>query len=150
MASGDNERARAEIVQGKEACERFSEELLKELGFPSGVQPSGELIECGRVRATGFVWWKCKAAYEHFNVATNTKASYTAETTAYVEKGRMKKMTGVKTRQLMVWVPIVEMYIDGNKITFKTPMGVGKSFPLTSFMNEKEKKIYLQQNGAAK
>ncbi|XP_043713781.1 uncharacterized protein LOC122662267 [Telopea speciosissima] len=149
MASKEDERAGAEIVRGKEACDRFSEELVKELGFPSGVLPTGELEECGRVRATGFVWWKCKAAYEHFNVATNTKASYAAETTAYVEKGRMKKMTGVKTRQLMVWVPIVEMCMDGNKITFKTPMGVGKSFPLTSFMNEEEKKKYLQQKGAA-
>ncbi|XP_042510377.1 uncharacterized protein LOC122085846 [Macadamia integrifolia] len=139
-----DERAGAEIVRGKEACERFSSELMKELGFPSGVLPTGELVECGRVRSTGFVWWKCKAAYEHFNVATNTKNSYAAETTAYVEKGRMKKMTGCKAKQMMVWVPIVEMYIDGNKISFKSSMGVGKSFPIISFMNEEEKKAYLQ------
>ncbi|XP_042510833.1 uncharacterized protein LOC122086165 [Macadamia integrifolia] len=139
-----DERAGAEIVRGKEACERFSVELMKELGFPSGVLPTGELVECGRVRATGFVWWKCKAAYEHFNVATNTKNSYAAETTAYVEKGRMKKMTGCKAKQMMLWVPIAEMYIDGNKISFKSSMGVGKSFPIISFMNEEEKKAYLQ------
>ncbi|XP_042496237.1 uncharacterized protein LOC122075312 [Macadamia integrifolia] len=138
-----DERAGAEIVRGKEACERFSVELMKELGFPSGVLPTGELVECGRVRATGFVWWKCKAAYEHFNVATNTKNSYAAETTAYVEKGRMKKMTGCKAKQMMLWVPIAEMYIDGNKISFKSSMGVGKSFPIISFMNEEEKKAYL-------
>ncbi|XP_042484050.1 uncharacterized protein LOC122064421 [Macadamia integrifolia] len=139
-----DERAGAEIVRGKEACERFSAELMKELGFPSGVLPTGELVECGRVRATGFVWWKCRAAYEHFNVATNTKNSYAAETTAYVEKGRMKKMTGCKAKQMMLWVPIAEMYIDGNKISFKSSMGVGKSFPIISFMNEEEKKAYLQ------
>ncbi|XP_042496247.1 uncharacterized protein LOC122075322 [Macadamia integrifolia] len=139
-----DERAGAEIVRGKEACERFSAELMKELGFPTGVLPTGELVECGRVRATGFVWWKCKAAYEHFNVATNTKNSYAAETTAYVEKGRMKKMTGCKAKQMMLWVPIAEMYIDGNKISFKSSMGVGKSFPIISFMNEEEKKAYLQ------
>ncbi|XP_043700058.1 uncharacterized protein LOC122650733 [Telopea speciosissima] len=144
-----DERAGAEIVCGKEACDRFSAELMKELGFPSGVLPTGELEECGRVRSTGFVWWKCKAPYEHFNVVTNTKNSYAAETTAYVEKGRMKKMTGVKSKQLMIWVPIVEMHIEGKKINFKTPMGVGKTFPLTSFMNEEEKKEYLQQNPAA-
>ncbi|KAJ4962331.1 hypothetical protein NE237_022270 [Protea cynaroides] len=88
------------------------------------------------------------AAYEHFNVATNTKASYAVETTANVEKVRMKKVTQVKTKQLMVWVPIVKMCIDGNKITFNTPMGVNKSFPITSFMNEAEKKEYLQQKAA--
>ncbi|KAJ4974281.1 hypothetical protein NE237_007455 [Protea cynaroides] len=102
------------------------------------------------IRIDGLVWWKCKAAYEHFNVATNTKASYAVETTAYVEKGRMKKMTGVKTRQSMVWAPIVKMCINGNNIIFKTPLGVGKPFPLISFMNGEEKKIYLQQNGSAK
>ncbi|KAJ4979071.1 hypothetical protein NE237_009851 [Protea cynaroides] len=93
-----DERAGAEIVYGKEACDQFSAELMKEIGFPSGVLPTGELVECGRVRATGFVWWKCKAAYEHFSVPTNSKTSYAAETTAYVEKGRMKKMTRVKTK----------------------------------------------------
>ncbi|KAJ4979208.1 hypothetical protein NE237_009988 [Protea cynaroides] len=144
-----DERAGAEIVRGKEACDRFSAELMKEIKFPSGVLPTGELEECGRVRATGLVWWKCKAAYEHFSVPTNSKTSYAAETTAYVEKGKMKKMTGVKTKQVFVWVPVSEMSIDGNKITFKTSVGVGKSFPLVSFMNEEEKKTYLQQNGAA-
>ncbi|KAJ4980089.1 hypothetical protein NE237_010869 [Protea cynaroides] len=144
-----DERAGAEIVRGKEACDLFSAELMKEIGFPSGVLPTGELEECGRVRATGFVWWKCKAAYEHFSVPTNSKTSYAAETTAYVEKGKMKKMTGVKTKQVFVWVPVSEMSIDGNKITFKASVGVGKSFPLISFMNEEEKKTYLRKNGAA-
>ncbi|XP_043701793.1 uncharacterized protein LOC122652181 [Telopea speciosissima] len=144
-----DERAGAEIIRGKEACDRFSSELMKEIGFPSGVLPTGDLVECGRVRSTGFVWWKCKAPYEHFNVATNTKNSYAAETTAYVEKGRMKKMTGCKAKQLMLWVPVAEMYLDGNKISFKSSMGVGKSFPLLSFMNEEEKKAYLEENDAA-
>ncbi|XP_043717951.1 uncharacterized protein LOC122665884 [Telopea speciosissima] len=152
MASREDVRAGAEIVRGKEACGRFSEELMKEFGFPSDVFPTGagELEECGRVRGTGFVWWKCKAPYEHFNVATNSKASYAAETTAYMEKGMMKKITGVKAKQFILTVSIVEMSIQGNKITFKTAMGVGRSFPLSSFMNEEEKRTYLKQNGTAK
>ncbi|XP_042505529.1 uncharacterized protein LOC122082109 [Macadamia integrifolia] len=154
MASEEDERAGAEIVHGKEACDRFSEELMKEIGFPSGVFPIGigELEECGRVKATGFVWWKCKAPYEHIHIETNSKGSYEAETTAYVEKGRMKKMTGVTARKSMLKVSVVEMSIEGgNKVTFKTAMGVSKTFPITLFMNEEEKKIFLQtqQNGAA-
>ncbi|XP_042505530.1 uncharacterized protein LOC122082110 [Macadamia integrifolia] len=147
MASMEEERAGAEIVRGKEASTRFSEELMKELGFPSGVFPTGEgeLEECGRVKATSFVWWKWKDPFEHFNIATNSKASYAAETTAYVEKGRMRKVTGVKAKQLMLRVSIVEMSIESNdKITFKTALGVGKSFPLTSFMNEEEKKSFSE------
>ncbi|XP_043705036.1 uncharacterized protein LOC122654832 [Telopea speciosissima] len=142
-----DERAGAEIIVGKEACDLFTAELIKELGFPSGVSPPRELEECGRVRSTGFVWWKCKAPYEHFNVGTNSKNSYAAKTTAYVEKGKMKKMSGCKSRTpLKLWVTVVEMYLDGNKITFKSSVGVTKSFPLISFMNEGEKKAYLLQN----
>ncbi|KAJ4977542.1 hypothetical protein NE237_008322 [Protea cynaroides] len=144
-----DERAGAAIVRGKEACDRFSAELMKEIGFPCGVLPTGELEECGRVKDTGFVWWKCKGAYEHFSVPTNSKTSYAAETTAYVEKGKIKKMTGVKTKQVFVWMTVAEMSIDGDKITFKTSVGVGKSFPLVAFMNEEEKKAYLEQGGAA-
>ncbi|KAJ4979787.1 hypothetical protein NE237_010567 [Protea cynaroides] len=140
-------RAGAAIVHGKEACDRFSRELIKDIGFPSGLLPGGELIECGRVKATGFTWWKCKDAYEQFNVQTKSMTSYAAETTAYVEKGRMKKMTGVKSKQMFMWIPLSEMSTDGNKITFKASIGITKSLPIEEFMSEEEKKAYLEQGG---
>ncbi|KAI3463618.1 hypothetical protein Pfo_020281 [Paulownia fortunei] len=85
---------------------------------------------------------KQKGPYEHFFVGTNTLVRYDTEVTAYVEKGKMKKMSGVKSRQLLLWVPIVEMSIEepaADKIYFKTPMGIGRSFPITAFMDEEEK-----------
>ncbi|KAK8587296.1 hypothetical protein V6N13_086290 [Hibiscus sabdariffa] len=145
------QRAGAEIVYGAEDCYRHSVELLQELGFPKGVLPLKDLQECGRVRETGFVWMKQKAPYEHFFAGTNTKVSYAAEVTAYVEKFKMKKMTGVKSKQVFIWVPITEMSIDdatGDKMYFKTPMGIGKSFPVTAFMTEEEKKKYLEDKEA--
>ncbi|KAK9145742.1 hypothetical protein Sjap_005645 [Stephania japonica] len=141
MASKEDERAGAEIVYGPEACQRQSIELLEELGFPRGVMPLKELEECGRVRETGFVWMKQKKPYEHFFKGTNTRVSYAAEVTAYVEKFKMKKMTGVKSKQMLLWVPITEMSIEdekSSKIYFKTPMGIGKSFPISAFMEEEE------------
>ena len=57
-----------------------------------GVLPLQDLVECGRVRETGFVWMKQKAPYEHFFEGTNTRVSYAVEVTGYVEKFRMKKM----------------------------------------------------------
>ncbi|KAK5782708.1 hypothetical protein E1A91_A11G020400v1 [Gossypium mustelinum] len=143
----DDRRAGAEIVYGAEDCYRHSVELLQELGFPKGVLPLKDLEECGRVRETGFVWMKQKAPYEHFFEGTNSRVSYSAEVTAYVEKFKMKKMTGVKSKQVFLWVPITEMSIEdgsGDKIYFKTPMGIGKSFPATGFMTEEEKKKYLE------
>ncbi|KAL2516663.1 hypothetical protein Adt_12910 [Abeliophyllum distichum] len=120
-------------------------ELMKELGFPSGVLQ--DLVECGRVRETGFVWMKQTTPYEHLFVGGTTPVRYGIEVTAYVEKGRMRKINGVKSKQLLVWVPIVKMSIeqsDANKIHFKIPIGIGKSFPLTDFMTPDEKKMYLE------
>ncbi|KAK9275036.1 hypothetical protein L1049_022294 [Liquidambar formosana] len=151
MASGrskEDERAGAEIVHGSEACYRHSIDLLEELGFPKGVLPLQDLEECGRVKETGFVWMKQRAPYEHFFVGTNTRVSYSTEVTAYIEKFKMKKMTGVKSKQMFLWVPITEMSIDdpmSKKIYFKTPMGIGKSFPITAFMSEEEKQQYLEK-----
>lgn len=156
MSSGQgkaDERAGAEIVYGAEECYRHSVELLQELGFPKGVLPLKDLEECGRVRETGFVWMKQKAPYEHFFVGSNTRVSYAREVTVYVEKFKMKKMSGVKSKQVFLWVPITEMSIEdpaSNKIHFKTPMGIGKSFPLTAFMTEEEKDKYLLDNNAYK
>ncbi|KAI6701942.1 hypothetical protein NL676_011078 [Syzygium grande] len=140
-AAAAAERAGAEIVYGAEECYRHSIELLQELGFPKGVLPLKDLEECGRVRETGFVWMKQKAPYEHFFVNTGTRVSYATEVTAYVEKSRMKRMTGIKSRQMFLWVPITEMSFEeptASKIMFKTPMGIGKSFPVTAFMTDEE------------
>lgn len=139
-------RANAEIVHGAEECYKHSLKMLQELGFPRGVLPLKNLEECGLVRETGYVWMKQKVPYEHFFVGTNSVVRYDTEVTAFVEKGKMKKMSGVKSKQLLIWVPIVEMSIEesmGNKIYFKTPMGIGRSFPITSFMDEEEKHMHL-------
>lgn len=152
MAS--NKLLGAEIVYGSEDCYKRSIELLEELGFPKGVLPLKDLAECGRVRETGYVWMKLKEPYEHWFEATNTKVSYAMEVTAYVEKGKMKKVSGIKSKQMLMWVPISEMSIEEknlDKIMFKTPVGIGKSFPITSFMTNQEKEKYIQsQNNNAK
>ncbi|KAL0397229.1 UNVERIFIED_CONTAM: hypothetical protein Scaly_0171300 [Sesamum calycinum] len=113
--------------------------------IPRGVLPLKDLEECGVVRETGFVWMKQKAPYEHFFVGTNTLVRYDVEVTAYVEKGKMKKMSGVKSKQLLLWVPIVEMSVEGEKMHFKTPMGIGRSFPITAFMDEEEKQNHKEK-----
>ncbi|KAL6349091.1 hypothetical protein AAG906_033747 [Vitis piasezkii] len=148
IRSQEDQRAGAEIVYGSEACFNHSISLLEELGFPKGVLPLQDLVECGRVRETGFVWMKQKAPYEHFFTGTNTRVSYSMEVTAYVEKFKMKKMTGIKSKQVFLWVPITEMSIDdpaSQKIHFKTPVGIGKAFPLVAFMTEEEKQKYLEE-----
>ncbi|KAL5719115.1 hypothetical protein ACHQM5_011939 [Ranunculus cassubicifolius] len=151
IRSKENEREGAEIVYGPKECLKRSMDLLKELGFPSGVFPLKDLVECGRVEETGFIWLKQKAPCDHFFVNTNTKVRYAIEVTAYIEKSKMKKMTGVKSKQMLLWVPIVEMSMEdpsSDKIYYKTPMGIGKSFPVTAFMTDEEKQAYLEATKA--
>ena len=90
----EGERAGATIVYGADECYKKSVELLEELGFPKGVMPLKNLVECGRVRDTGYVWMKQNTPYEHFFEGTNTRVSYGLEVTAYIDKCCMKKMTG--------------------------------------------------------
>ncbi|OEL22241.1 hypothetical protein BAE44_0016739 [Dichanthelium oligosanthes] len=133
------EREGAEVITGAEACFAHSKEMLKALGFPGGVMPLRALEECGWVRETGFVWMRQKAPYEHYFRGTGTRVRYDAEVTAYVEDGRMKRMTGVRSKQVMLWVPIVEMSLDGekrDKIYFKSNVGIGRSFPAAAFADE--------------
>ncbi|XP_041997417.1 uncharacterized protein LOC121747447 [Salvia splendens] len=146
--SQEEQRAGAEIIHGAEECFNHSLTLLHDLGFPRGVLPLKDLEECGLVRETGYVWMKQKAPYEHYFVGSNTLVRYDREVTAYIEKGKMKKMSGVKSKQFLLWVPIVEMSMEEaatRNIYFKTPMGIGRSFPITAFMDEDEKSKYLEQ-----
>ncbi|XP_040384305.1 uncharacterized protein LOC102716165 [Oryza brachyantha] len=131
------EREGAEVVTGAEECFRQSVELMRALGFPEGMMPLRELEECGLVRETGFVWMKQKAPYEHYFRGTGTRVRYDAEVTAFVEEGRMRRMTGVRSKQLMLWVPIVEMSLDGaDRVYFKSNVGIGRSFPASAFADE--------------
>ncbi|XP_009785768.1 uncharacterized protein LOC107826413 [Nicotiana tabacum] len=149
--SHENEREGAEITYGAEDCYRKIAELLQNMGFPKGVLPLKELEEFGYVRKTGFAWMKQKAPYKHYFSSMKLLVNYATEVTAYVEveKRKMKKITGVKGKQLLIWVTTVEMSIEdptSNKIYFNNPIGIGKSFPITGFMTEEEKHKYLEKS----
>ncbi|KAJ4978982.1 hypothetical protein NE237_009762 [Protea cynaroides] len=97
-----DERAGAEIVYGKEACDRFSAELMKEIDSLVVFFPRESWLNAGGEN----------------------------------EEDDREDQAGIRLDS------VAEMCIDGNKITFKTSVGVRKSFPLVSFMNEEEKKAY--------
>ncbi|EMS45586.1 hypothetical protein TRIUR3_23887 [Triticum urartu] len=51
----------------------------------------------------------------------------------------MKRMTGVKSKELLIWITLCDMYIDKDdpsKITFKPPTGLGRTFPVSAFGKE--------------
>ena len=62
--------------------------------------------------------------------------SYAAEVTAFAEKGKLRKINGVKTKELMLWFSVVEVYVPEDKpekVTFKTGTGLYDSFDAAAF-----------------
>ncbi|RRT35366.1 hypothetical protein B296_00051796 [Ensete ventricosum] len=137
----DSQRVGAEVYHGAELCKEKSMKLLEEIHLPGGLLPLPALEEVGYNRATGFVWLKQKKATTHVFKAISKKVSYAPEVTAFVEDRRMKRLSGVKSRELLIWVSLSDMYIDdpeSKRITFKSQAGISLSFPVSAFQAEEE------------
>lgn len=134
-----DQRAGAEVYNRSEICRQKSLELLAELGLPIGLFPIEELEEFGYVRETGFVWLKQKKKTEHLFKKIGKVVQYGEEISCYVEQHKMKKVTGVKSKELLLWITVSEMSINdasSGKIYFKSAAGIGKSFPASAFETE--------------
>eukprot|EP01018_Ginkgo_biloba_P024177 Gb_40920 [translate_table: standard] len=134
-------RAGAEVYHGSEMCKQKALQLLEEMGLPRGLLPLHGLEECGYVKATGFVWLKRKKKLEHRFKTTGKLVSYAPEVTAYVEKYKMKNVSGVKAKELRMWIPLTDMTIDDpstQMIYCKSALGIGMSFPVQAFETEYE------------
>jgi hypothetical protein len=135
----ETHRAGAEVYHGAALCAEKSTELLSEVGLPLGLLPLADMEEVGYNRSTGFVWLRQKKSLVHTFKQIGRQVSYGAEVTAFVENRRMKRMTGVKTKELLIWVTLCDMFVDKDdptKISFKTPTGLGRTFPAAAFAKE--------------
>nr|ABK26749.1 unknown [Picea sitchensis] len=135
-------KAGAEVYHGSEICRQKALEFFCEVGLPRGLLPLEGVEECGFVRETGFVWVKRKKKYEYLYKTTGSLSSYAPEISGYVEKGKMKKITGVKAKDFHIWFALTEMRIDdpaSGMIYIKTSMGAGKNVPIKSFEEEYDK-----------
>lgn len=130
-------RAKAdELYHGDAICQEKSQFLLTEMGLPNGLLPLKDIEECGYVKDAGFVWLKQKKSLTHKFDKIGKLVSYAPEITATIEKGKIKKLTGVKTKELLVWVTLSDIFVDDpptGKITFKTPAGLFRTFPVSAF-----------------
>ncbi|VAH74592.1 unnamed protein product [Triticum turgidum subsp. durum] len=114
-----------------------------ETNMPLGLLPLADIEEVGYNRATGFVWLRQKKALTHTFKQIGRQVSYGTEVTAFVEDRKMKRMTGVKSKELLIWITLCDMYIekdDPSKITFKTPTGLGRTFPVSAFEKQDDGK----------
>ncbi|XP_058740510.1 uncharacterized protein LOC131612781 [Vicia villosa] len=129
-------KSKSEVYHGDEICRVKSKELLREVGLPNGLLPLKDIIEVGYNEETGFVWLKQKNSITHKFEKIGKLVSYATEVTAHVEKGKIKKLSGVKTKELFIWITLSDIYVDDpptGKITFQTPAGLFKTFPVSAF-----------------
>ncbi|GJN24284.1 hypothetical protein PR202_gb12017 [Eleusine coracana subsp. coracana] len=75
-----------------------SVQLLEEPGLPKGLLPLEDIQEFGYNRETEFMW-----------LVQGKKV--VSEVMAFAEKGKLRKITGVKTKELMLWLSVVEVYV---------------------------------------
>ncbi|KAH0910160.1 hypothetical protein HID58_033481 [Brassica napus] len=71
----------------------------------------------------------------------NRNVSYDSEVTAFVENRRMRSLTGIKSKELLLWATISEIFVndqDQTKITFANPTGLSRTFPVTAFEEEEK------------
>ncbi|XP_031130116.1 uncharacterized protein LOC116031904 [Ipomoea triloba] len=134
-------RENAEIYTDPAVCKEKTLELLREINMPSGLLPLDDILEVGRNPESGFVWLKQKKAKEHKFKKIGKLVWYDSEVTAFVEERRMKHVTGVKSKELLIWVTLSYISIpdpDAGKIMFATPAGLSRSYPVSAFEAEEE------------
>ncbi|KAF7852112.1 hypothetical protein BT93_L0508 [Corymbia citriodora subsp. variegata] len=137
----ETHRENAEVYQGDSVCKLKSRELLSELNLPRGLLPLDDVVEVGYNRPAGFVWVRQSKPKVHRFAAISRTVSYDAEVTAFVGDRRMKRLTGIKSKEFLFWVTISDIHIDQNdpaKISFANSTGLSRSFPVSAFEVEDE------------
>lgn len=129
-------RAKAEVYVGDAAGQEKTRLLLQETGLPSGLLPLRDIIECGYVEETGFVWLKQRRKVAHYFAGAGRHVTYGAEVSAVAEQGRLKKITGVKAKEMLIWVTLHEICLDdppAGKLHCKAIGGLSRTFPVEAF-----------------
>ncbi|KAA8537005.1 hypothetical protein F0562_029483 [Nyssa sinensis] len=124
------------VKKGHEEGLKLAVTLLEEFGLPLGLLPLADVIEVGFVKSTGYMWILQSKNVEHNFQMISKLVSYDSEITGYVEMKRIKKLKGVKAKELMLWPPVSEITADDpptGKIHFKSLAGITKTFPVEAF-----------------
>ncbi|PQM42478.1 uncharacterized protein Pyn_03989 [Prunus yedoensis var. nudiflora] len=124
------------VKKGHEEGLKLAVSILQKFELPQGVLPLVGVIEVGFVESTGYMWIVQEKKVEHEFKLISKLVSYDTEITGYVEKKRIKKLKGVKAKELVLWPPVSEITVDEpptGKIHFKSLAGITRTFPVEAF-----------------
>ncbi|EOA39178.1 hypothetical protein CARUB_v10012142mg [Capsella rubella] len=93
-----------ESYSDQSLCLDKAKELLALINLPTGLLPLKDMTEVGYNKTKGFVWMRMKSKIEHTFPEIGRRVLYDTEITAFVEDRRMKRLTGVKSKELMIWI----------------------------------------------
>lgn len=99
-----------------------------------------DVIECGfveEVEKIGFVWMKQKKEIKYKFDKIGRFVSYGIEVIVCIEFCKIKKLIGVKVRELLIWIIINEIIVDNflsEKIVFKIFIGFNRIFFIDVFV----------------
>ncbi|XP_008228969.1 PREDICTED: uncharacterized protein LOC103328354 [Prunus mume] len=130
------EKEGAIVKKGHEEGLKLAASILQKFELPQGVLPLVGVIEVGFVESTGYMWIVQEKKVEHEFKLISKLVSYDTEITGYIEKKRIKKLKGVKAKELVLWPPVSEITVDEpptGKIHFKSLAGITKTFPVEAF-----------------
>lgn len=124
------------VKKGHEEGLKLAVSLLKKFELPEGLLPLANVVEVGYVESTGYMWIVQQNKVEHEFKLISKLVSYDTEINGYVDKMKIKKLRGVKAKELMLWPPVSEIKVDDpptGKIHFKSLAGITKTFPVEAF-----------------
>ncbi|XP_050367543.1 uncharacterized protein LOC126785907 [Argentina anserina] len=131
-------RNEAEIYQGEAVCKQKFNELWEEFCLPKGVLRS-DIEEMGHHRPSGFVWLKQKKKKEHKFKSIDKTIVYGPELTMFVEKGKIKKLTGCDNKEMCFRISVSEICFKDpalEKLSFKTSTGLSGTYLASEFQDE--------------
>ncbi|XP_074574138.1 uncharacterized protein LOC141830630 [Curcuma longa] len=133
----EEQRRGAEIRKGHGACwQRLVQLLEDELSLPEGILPLEDIEELGYNRASGFVWLSLRKKKNHMFQKIKQLVSFGTEVTGFIEDRKLKRITGIKARELLIWLTVKQVGVDEQsteKVVMLTTTGLSKSFPKSAF-----------------
>ncbi|XP_021887180.1 uncharacterized protein LOC110806585 [Carica papaya] len=124
------------VKKGQEEGMKLAVSLLEKFELPGGLLPLEKVVEVGYVRSTGYMWIVQEKKVEHEFKMISKLVSYDTDVHGFISKKKIKKLKGVKAKELMLWPPVSEITIDDSltgKIHFKSLAGITKTFPVEAF-----------------
>lgn len=124
------------VKKGHEEGLKLAVSLLKKFELPEGLLPLANVVEVGYVESTGYMWIVQQNKVVHEFKMISKLVSYDTEINGYVDKMKIKKLRGVKAKELMLWPPVSEIKADDpptGKVHFKSLAGITKTFPVEAF-----------------